>query len=323
MRLRAIVGICFALAVGMTAGTAPAQVYPSKPVRIVIPASPGGASDLIARMLQPPLSETLGQPFIVENRVTHGGILATQQVAESPPDGHTLLVTFDTFAINPLVFRNLKWDSVRDFAPVIQICRYPQVLLVNPGLGVKSLAEFVALAKQKGPQLNYGSAGPASSSRLAYEMFKDAAGIETVPVHYKGAAPAIQDLLSGQLHVMLVQGGGSIIQHVKTGKLVALAISSLERSKFYPELPLIADTYPGFESESWVAMFAPAGTPKPVVDRLHGTLTRLLADPSMKDKFEGQGCDVVAGTPEALGARVRSDQAKWSKIVREKNISVE
>ena len=150
---------------GKTAGTALAQPYPSKPVRIVIPASPGGASDLIARMLAPPLAETLGQPFIVENRVTSGGIVATQQVAESPADGHTLLVTFDTFAINPLVFKNLKWDSVRDFTPVMQICRYPQVLLVNPGLGVKSLAEFVALAKQKGAQLNYGSPGPASSSR--------------------------------------------------------------------------------------------------------------------------------------------------------------
>ncbi len=300
-----------------------AQPYPAKPVRMVVPASPGGASDLIARMLAAPLAETLGQPFIVENRVTSGGIVGTQQVAESAPDGHTLLVTFDTFAINPFVFKNLKWDPVRDFTPVMQICRYPQVLLVNPGLGVRTLQDFVALAKQKGAQLNYGTAGPASSSRLAYEMFKDAAGIETVPVHYEGAAPAIQDLLSGQVQVMLVQGGGSIIQHVKTGKLVALAISSLERSKFYPELPLIADTYPGFETESWVAMFAPAATPKSAVDKLHGTLARLLGDPSVKERFEAQGCDLVAGTPDQLGQRVRSDQAKWGKIVREKNISIE
>src|SRR5688572_21372407 len=172
MNLRVILGLCLALAFGQ----AHAQAYPSKPVRIIIPASPGGASDLIARMLQTSLTETLGQPFIVENRVTHGGILATQQVAESPADGYTLLVTFDTFAINPLVFRNLKWDSVRDFAPVMQLCRYPQVLLVHPGLGVRTLREFVALAKQKGASMNYASAGPASSSRLAYEMFKDAAG---------------------------------------------------------------------------------------------------------------------------------------------------
>ena len=311
--------ICFAL----LATQALAQTYPSKPVRFVVPASPGGASDLIARMIATPLADTLGQPFIVENRVTSGGIVGTQQVAESPADGHTLLVTFDTFAINPYVFKNLKWDPLRDFAPVMQICRYPQVLLVHPGLGVRSLREFVALAKQKGAELNYGTAGPASSSRLAYELFKDVAGIETVPVHYKGAGPAIQDLLSGQVQVMLVQGGGSIIQHVRTGKLVALAISSLERSKFYPELPLIADTYPGFETESWVAMFAPAATPRPALEKLHRALVRLLADPAMKEKFETQGCDLVASTPEMLAARVRADQAKWSKIVREKNISVE
>jgi tripartite-type tricarboxylate transporter receptor subunit TctC len=274
-------------------------------------------------MLAATLGETLGQPFIVENRVTGGGILGTQHVAESAPDGHTLLVTFDTFAINPFVFKNLKWDPVRDFAPLMQVCRYPQVLLVSPELGVRSLAEFVALAKRKGKDLNYGSAGPASSSRLAYEMFKDAAGIETVPVHYKGAGPALQDLLKGQIHVMLVQGGGQILQYVRTGKLVALAISSLERSKFYPELPLIADAYPGFETESWVALFAPVATPKPVIEKLHSTLARHLGEASVKEKFEAQGCDLVAGTPEALAARVRSDQAKWSKIVREKNISVE
>jgi tripartite-type tricarboxylate transporter receptor subunit TctC len=319
MKLRAVVAMCIALAVG----SAYAQGYPTKPVRFVVPASPGGASDLIARMLATPLSESLGQPFVVENRVTSGGIVGTQQVAESPADGHTLLVTFDTFAINPFVFKNLKWDPLRDFTPVMQICRYPQVLLVHPGLGVRTLREFVALAKQKGAQLNYGTAGPASSSRLAYEMFKDAAGIETVPVHYKGAGPAIQDLLSGQVQVMLVQGGGSIQQHVRAGKLVALAISSLERSKFYPELPLIADTYPGFETESWVAMFAPAGTPKPVIEKLHGVLAKHLNEAATRERFESQGCDLVAGTPEALASRVRADQAKWGKIVREKNISIE
>src|SRR5918992_107965 len=307
MTFRAFFCACLVLASAQAA----AQSYPSKPVRFVVPASPGGASDLIARMLATPLAETFGH------------IVGTQQVAESPADGHTLLVTFDTFAINPFVFKNLKWDPLRDFTPVMQICRYPQVLLVHPGLGVRTLREFVALAKQKGAQLNYGTAGPASSSRLAYEMFKDAAGIETVPVHYKGAGPAIQDLLSGQVQVMLVQGGGSIQQHVRAGKLVALAISSLERSKFYPELPLIADTYPGFETESWVALFAPAATPKPVVDKLHGSPARLLSDSAIREKFEGQGCDLVAGTPEALASRVRADQAKWGKIVREKNISIE
>ncbi|MGH8701392.1 MAG: Bug family tripartite tricarboxylate transporter substrate binding protein [Burkholderiales bacterium] len=315
--------LCALVAGAQGAGEARAQGYPSKPVRIVVPASPGGASDLIARMVATPLAEVLGQPVIVENRVTSGGIIGTQQVADSVPDGHTLLATFDTFAINPFMFKSLKWDPVRDFAPIMQLCRYPQVLLVHPSLGVKTVTEFVALAKQKGAQLNYGSAGPASSSRLAYELFKDTAGIETVPIHYKGGAPAIQDLLSGQVQVMLIQGGGSIQQHVRTGKLVALGVSSLTRSKFYPDVPTIAETYPGFETESWVAMFAPAATPKPVVDRLHAALDRIVADAAMRERLEGQGCDVVGGTPEALARRVSEDQAKWGRIIREKQIAID
>jgi len=300
-----------------------AQPYPARPVRIVVPASPGGASDLVARLVAAQLTETLGQPFIVENRVTSGGIVGTQQVAESPPDGHTLLVTFDTFASNALLFKNLKWDPIRDFAPVMQLCRYPQVLLVHPSLGVHSVKDFVALAKQRGAQLNYASAGPASSSRLAYELFKDVAGIDTVPVHYKGGGPALQDLLSGQVQVMLIQGGGPIPQYVKSGKLVALGISSLSRSKFYPGLPTIAETYPGFETESWVAMLAPAATPKPTIERLHDALAKIFTDPAMRERFEAQGCDIAAGTPEDLGRVLREDQAKWTRIVRAKNITVE
>ena len=300
-----------------------AQPYPSKPVRIVVPASPGGASDLVARLVAAQLSETLGQPFIVENRVTSGGIVGTQQVAESPPDGHTLLATFDTFASNALLFKSLKWDPIRDFAPVMQLCRYPQVLLVHPSLGVHNVKDFVALAKQRGAQLNYASAGPASSSRLAYELFKDVAGIDTVPVHYKGGGPALQDLLSGQVQVMLIQGGGPIPQYVKSGKLVALGISSLSPSKFYPGLPTIADTYAGFATESWVAMLAPAATPKPAIERLHGALAKMFAEPAMRERFEAQGCDIVAGTPEDLGRVLREDQAKWARLVRAKNITVE
>src|SRR5256884_2727020 len=197
--------------------------YPVRTVRLVVPGSPGGASDLVARILAPSLSTELGQPFIVENRVTSGGIIATQQVAESPPDGHMLLVTFDTFAVNRFLFKDLKWDPLRDFAPLMQVCRFPQVLVVHPSLGVKSVKEFVALAKEKGASLNYGSAGPASSSRLAYELFKDVAGIETVPIHYRGGGPARQDLVGGPGQVMLVQGGGAIAPHGKSRKPTRLA----------------------------------------------------------------------------------------------------
>jgi len=300
-----------------------AHPYPEKPVHVVVPASPGGASDLVARLVAAPLAERLGQPFIVENRVTSGGIVGTQQVAESAADGHTLLVTFDTFAINPFLFKGLKWDPVRDFAPLMQLCRYPQVLLAHPSLGVRSVAEFVALARQRGAQLNYGTAGPASSSRLAYELFKDAAGIETVAIHYKGGGPAIQDLLSGQVQVMLIQGGGSIPQYVKAGKLLALGVSSAWRSRFFPGVPAIAETYPGFESESWVAMFAPAATPRAVLEKLQAALAAIVADPALRERFESQGCELVGGTPDALARVIRQDQAKWGRLIRDKHITVE
>jgi tripartite-type tricarboxylate transporter receptor subunit TctC len=300
-----------------------AQSYPERPVRMIVPSSPGGASDLVARLVAAPLGERLGQPVVVENRVTSGGIVATQQVAESAPDGYTLFMTFDTFATNPLLFKSVKWDPVRDFAPIMQVCRYPQVLLVHPSLGVRSVKEFVALAKRKGAQLNYGSAGPASSSRLAYELFKQAAGIETVPVHYKGGGPAIKDLLGGVVQVMLVQGGGAIPQYVKEGRLVALGVSSLERSRFYPDVPTIAETYPGFESESWVALFAPAGTPEGVLNKIHSSVADILKSSETRARFESQGCDVVAGSREALASMVRKDQDKWRSLIRERNITVQ
>jgi tripartite-type tricarboxylate transporter receptor subunit TctC len=288
-----------------------------------VPASPGGGSDLTARIIAPALAAELGEPFVVENRVTSGGIVGTQQVADAAPDGQTLLLTFDTFATNPYLYQNLRWDPLRDFAPVMQICRYPQVLVVHPNLGVKTVREFVALAKERGPSLNYGSAGPASSSRLAYELFKQTAGIETVPIHYRGGGPAMQDLVSGQVQVMLIQGGGAIAQHVKAGKLVALAVSTGERSKFWPGLASIAETYPGFESSSWTALFAPAETPQPILERLHGTLAKVLAEAAVRERLESQSCEIVGGTPGELAALVRAEQAKWGPLIQKMHITVD
>jgi tripartite-type tricarboxylate transporter receptor subunit TctC len=300
-----------------------AQAYPNKPVRVIVPASPGGGSDLIARIVAAPLGNMLGQPFVVENRVTSGGIIGAQQVAQSAPDGYTLLVTFDTFVTNQFLFKNLQWDPVKSFAPVMQICVFPQVLLVHPGVGVKNLQEFVALAKQRGADLNYGTAGQGSSSRLAYELFKSFAKIETVAIHYKGGGPAIQDLIAGQVQVMLVQGGGAIQQSLKAERLVALAVSTASRSPLYPGVPAIAETYPGFESQSWVGMFAPAGTPKAIIDKLHSSLVKILAEPGMKERFATQAAEIVASTPEVLGRVVLADQAKWGKIVRSIKIELD
>jgi tripartite-type tricarboxylate transporter receptor subunit TctC len=300
-----------------------AQDYPSKPVHVFVPASPGGASDIAARLLSPKLSEALGQPFVVENRVTSGGIVGTAQLAKAPADGYAIMVTFDTFASNPHLYKELPYDVVKDFAPIMLVVRYPQILVVHPSLGVKTVPEFVAYARKNPGKLNYGSAGPASSSRLAFELFKDAAGIQAAAVNYKGGGPAINDLLAGTVQVMLIQAGGAIGQNVRSGKLVGLATSGRERSPHFPDLPTIADFYPGFETTSWVGAIAPAGTPLAVVEKLNATLVKILSEPDVKAKFDAQSAEIVASTPEQFGEFIKSESAKWGKVIRDKNIRAE
>jgi tripartite-type tricarboxylate transporter receptor subunit TctC len=315
-----------ALAVTLPALRVPpasAQDYPSKPVHIYVPASPGGGSDVAARLVSPKLAEALGQPFVVENRVASGGIVATEQLARSPADGYTIMMTFDTFATNPHMYKNLPYDVVRDFAPVMLVTRYPQILVVHPSLNVKTVPEFVAYAKANGAKMNYGSAGPASSSRLAFELFKEAAGFQMDPIHYKGGGPAITDLVAGTVQAMLIQAGGAIGQNVKAGKLVGLATSGRERSPHFPNLPTISEFYPGFETTSWVGLVAPAGTPRPVVDKLNGALAKILSTPDMKQRFDAQSAEIVASTPEQFGELIKSETAKWGRIIREKNIHID
>lgn len=315
--------IAFTLAVLLSGTGVFAQAaWPVRPVHLIVPASPGGASDTVARLLGTRLTESFGQPFLVENRAGAGGVIGAQQVAQAAADGYTLLMSFDSFTINGFVFKNVP-DPLHDFAPVTQVCRLPQVLLVHPGLKVKTVKEFVALAKARGAQLNFGSAGPASSSRLAFELFEDAAGIDTVAVHYKGGGPAIQALIAGQVQVMLVQGGGTIQQNVKAGKLVPLAVSSAAPSPLHPGLPAIADTYPGVVSQSWVGLVAPAKTPRALVDLLNAAVAKILAGPEMKDQFEQQGAEVVAGSPDALMQLMRDEQVKWGRLIRARKITVD
>ena len=299
-----------------------ADDYPSKPVHIFVPASPGGASDIAARLVSPKLTEVLGQPFVVENRVTSGGIVGTAQLAKSAPDGYSIMMTFDTFASNPHMYKDLPYDILKDFAPIMQLTRYPQILVVHPSINVRTLPEFVAYAKRNGAKLNYGSAGPASSSRLAFELFKDAAGIQIDPIHYKGGGPAINDLVKGTVQVMLIQAGGAIGQNIKAGRLIGLATSGRARSPHFPELPTIGDFYPGFETTSWIGAIAPAGTPRPIIDKLNATLMTVLSDAEVRKRFEAQTADIVASTPEQFEELIRSESAKWGRIIREKNITI-
>lgn len=300
-----------------------AQDYPSKPVHVYVPASAGGASDIAARLLSPKLAEALGQPFVVENRVTSGGIVGTAQLARAAADGYAIMVTFDTFASNPHLYKELPYDVVKDFAPIMLVVRYPQILVVHPSLDVKTFPEFVAYAKKNPGKLNYGSAGPASSSRLAFELFKDAAGIQVTAVNYKGGGPAINDLVAGIVQVMLIQAGGAIGQNVKSGKLVGLATSGRQRSPHFPDLPTIADFYPGFETTSWVGAIAPAGTPSAIIDKLNGTLVKILSEADVKAKFDAQSAEIVASTPEQFGELIKAESAKWGKVIREKNIRID
>jgi tripartite-type tricarboxylate transporter receptor subunit TctC len=255
--------------------------------------------------------------------VTSGGIVGTAQLAKAPPDGYAIMVTFDTFASNPHLYKELPYDVVKDFAPIMLVVRYPQILVVHPSLGVKTVPEFVAYAKNNPGKLNYGSAGPASSSRLAFELFKDASGIQATAVNYKGGGPAINDLVSGIVQVMLIQAGGAIGQNVKSGRLVGLATSGRERSPHFPDLPTIADFYPGFETTSWVGAIAPAGTPRAVIEKLHASLARILAEPDVKARFDAQSAEIVASTPEQFGEFIKSESAKWGKVIREKDIRAE
>lgn len=300
-----------------------AQDYPSRVVHVYVPSSAGGASDIAARLVSPKLAEALGQPFVVENRVASGGIVGTAQLAKAPADGYTIMMTFDTFATNPHLYKELPYDVVKDFAPIMLVVRYPQILVVHPSLGVKTVPEFVAYAKRNAGKLNYGSAGPASSSRLAFELFKDAAGIEVDAVHYKGGGPAITDLVAGTVQVMLIQAGGAIGQNVKSGKLVGLATSGRQRSPHFPDLPTIGDFYPGFETTSWVGAIAPAGTPRAIVEKLNGTLAKILSSPEMKQRFDLQSAEIVASTPEQFGEFIKSESAKWGKVIREKDIRID
>ncbi|HEY7674030.1 MAG TPA: tripartite tricarboxylate transporter substrate binding protein [Burkholderiales bacterium] len=313
----------FVLFAALSATQALPQEYPARPVHIFVPASPGGASDVAARLVAPKFAEALGQPFLVENRVASGGIVGTMQLAKSAPDGYTIMMTFDTFASNPHMYKNLPYDVVKDFAPIMLVTRYPQILVVHPSLGVRTVPEFVAYAKANGAKMNYGSAGPASSSRLAFELFKDTAGIQMEAVHYKGGGPAINDLLAGTVQVMLIQAGGAIGQNVRSGRLTGLATSGRQRSPHFPDLPTIAEFYPGFETTSWVGLIAPAGTPRPAIDKLNGTLAAILATSDMKEKFGAQAAEIVASTPEQFGELIKSESAKWGRIIREKNIRVD
>lgn len=288
---------------------------------MVVPTSPGGVTDTAARAIAPQLSEALGQSIVVDNRAGAGGMPGTDTVAKAAPDGHTLLAVFDSFITNPHVFRNAPYDTIRDFAPVSLLIRGPQLLVVHPKLGVRTFNDFLALARSKQP-LNFATAGAATSSRLSVELFKTAAKLDATLVHYKGGGPALIDLLGGHVEVMIASAG-LVLPSVKSGRLTVLAVTSKERSALVPGVPAISEFFPAFQAQSWVGVLAPAATPRAVVQRLNAELVGALAGAEMKNRFNGLGYEIVGSTPEQFRDWLRSESARWGKLIREHNISAE
>ncbi|HET7764751.1 MAG TPA: tripartite tricarboxylate transporter substrate binding protein [Burkholderiales bacterium] len=311
-----------ALLAASLAAPAWAQGYPSHPVHIVIPLSPGGTTDVPGRLVAQKLSETLGQQFFVENRAGAGGIIGSDFVAKSKADGYTLLLTASPFVISPHVYKKMPYNALADFAPVIRIATGPYVLVVHPSLGVKSVKELIALAKKQPGKIDFASSGNGGAQHLVTELFMYTAGIKMNHVPYKGSGPAQQDLMSGIVKVSFV-GTPIAIPHMKSGRLIALGVSTAQRSAEMPEVPTIAEAgVPGFEARVWIGLLAPAGTPGEIVAKLNGEIAKLMRTEEVKKLLVPTGMEPDTDSPERFGAFLKEDYDKWGKVVRESGATV-
>lgn len=296
---------------------ASAQNYPVKPVRIVAPFPPGGGLDLVSRALSQRLSAVLGQTVIVDNRSGADGMIGTEQVAKAAPDGYTLLISSTgPMVINPALSLKMPYDTVKDFSPITLVVVQPLCLVVHPSLPVKSVKELVALAKAKPGQLNYGSGGIGNGAHLAGELFKLATATDIVHVPYKGAAPAVVDLLAGQVHMML-NSIPVMLPQIRAGKLRALAVGADHRMAILPAIPTMQEAgVASFDANSWYGFFAPAGTPRDIVGKLNSEAAKILRGAEMRDFMAQQGADAIGNTPEEFSAHIKAELAKWSLAVR-------
>lgn len=303
---------------------ASAQTYPSKPVRLLVPFAPGGTTDVLARLLAQKLSDLLGQQFIIENKPGAGGNIGTELAAKSPADGYTLVMSFDgTMAINPNTYARMPFDPQKDLVAVANVAQVPLLIVVHPGVAAKNIAEFVALAKASPGRINYSSAGHGSTGHLTGELFRGRAGIDIVHVSYKGGGQAVQDLLGGQIQ-MLVTALPTVEGHLKGGKLRALVFTSSKRVPGAPDVPTLAESgYPGLEILSWYGLLAPAGTPQEIVRRLNAEINRVLQAPEVRERLTVLGTEPTGGTPEQFAQTIRDDTARWAKVVSAAGIRIE
>jgi tripartite-type tricarboxylate transporter receptor subunit TctC len=310
-----------AAVLGLSLASAAAQEFPNKPIRFIVPWAPGGVTDVIARLIADKLTMQIGQPVIVENRAGASGVIGTEYVAKSPADGYTLVVvTASTHAMGPSVTPTKAYDPIKDFAPVIQVTNAPTIMVTPPSLPAANVAEFIALAKQKANELNFASFGKGSSSHLAGELFMQATGTQMVHVPYKGAAPAIVDMIAGRVQVFF-DSIPSALPHVRNGALKALAVTGPQRSPAAPDLPTVAETHPGFEMTVWQGLAAPAGTPPAVVERLYAEVAKIMAMPDVRQKLIDLGADPVSVTPAGFADHIRRENEKWRALVKSAKIT--
>jgi tripartite-type tricarboxylate transporter receptor subunit TctC len=290
--------------------------YPTRPIRLIVPLTAGGPTDLLARIIAVPLGEPLGQQVIVDNRPGAGGNIGADLAAKSPPDGYTLFMgTSGPLAINSSLYPKLAFDPIRDFAPIILTASAPFVVIVHPSVAVNNTKELIVLAKAKAGQLNYGSV-PGSASHLSTELFKMLAGVNIVHIPYKGAAQATTDVVAGQIQVSFASTPGSV-PVVKAGKVKALAVTSAKRIAKLPDVPTVAESaLPGYDASVWYGVVAPAGTPRDIVQRLNREIARIAADPVHREPMLASDFEPTSGTPEQFGAFIRSENAKWAKVVK-------
>jgi tripartite-type tricarboxylate transporter receptor subunit TctC len=312
-----------AAAAAFTALSAHAQTYPAKPVRILVPFSPGGATDIVTRVLGQKLNEVWGQTVIVDNRAGASGNIAAELASKSPADGYTLFMTSGSIiAANQYMFRKLNWNPEKDLVPITIAASGPQILAVHPTFRAKTVKDFIALAKANPRTLNFGSAGFGSQTHLAAENFVHAAQIDVVHIPYKGEGPALIDLVAGQIF-FATPNLSAAIGFVKQGKLRALGITSKTRSDQVPDVPPVSDTLPGFENLGWFGLMAPANTPKAVIDRIHQDSVKALQTPDTRKRFEDLGMVPVGNTPAAFDKQVRDERLVWAKVIRDRKLQVD
>jgi tripartite-type tricarboxylate transporter receptor subunit TctC len=311
---------CLQAALGQT----PATSYPTRAIRLVVPFTPGGSTDILARAIGQKLTEAWGQPVVIDNVPGAGGSISADKVAKAPADGYTLLMGhIGTLAVNPSLYPALPYDPVKSFAPVAWVARVPNVLVVNPAVKAQSIKELIALAKTRPGQLNYGSGGNGSAANLATEYFKLQTGTSLLHIPYRGTAPAVTDLMGGQIQVLFT-GAPAVLGQIKNGQLRALAVSSPQRLEALPNLPTMMESgYPGFEADQWYGIVAPAGTPREIALKLNSQINQSLASNDLKTRLNNEGAIAASSTPEAFGQHIVREIARWKPVIQSGRIRSE